>query len=146
MTWLEIQADSKTHVPSQIIVVIHNLYPVNKSQSESKETIVEYNNGASEQIRFIGTIKIAYCSVNACSESSIWNFKMARRTKKLILMAFAPKLQCPRTVSAVKWNMSMGFKEQTQQIMKITFTTNLNWAVTFEFGSSRGSNGEKPIH
>jgi hypothetical protein len=137
MTWLEIQADSKTHVPSQIIVVIHNLYPVNKSQSESKETIVEYNNGASEQIRFIGTIKIAYW---------IWNFKMARRTKKLILMAFAPKLECPRTVSAVKWNMSMGFKEQTQQIMKITFMTNLNWAVTFEFGSSRGSNGEKPIH
>jgi hypothetical protein len=66
MTWLEIQEDSKTHVPSQIIVVIHNLYPVNKSRSESKETIVEYNNGASEQIRFIGTIKIAYCSVNAC--------------------------------------------------------------------------------
>jgi hypothetical protein len=34
--------------------------------------------------------------------SSIWNFKMARRTKELILMAFAPKLECPRNVSAVK--------------------------------------------
>lgn len=117
-----------------------------QSLSESKESTVEYKNGASRHISFIGTIKIACCGVNACSESSIWNFKMARRTEKLILMAFDPKVECPHNVSAVNWNMSMGFKEQTQKIHESKVYDKLKLSSNIWVRLFMGSNGEQPIH